>query len=355
MVMIAALAITAFGVASVHAADEAALLPNMTMTSALAQRTFRNTLPSIVNYSQTAFATSSASVKAGSPDAVASLTSSYCSPNSNWIMWDTPFIVSDTRKADATNYGYDSTLTGFSTGISRMLGQNSAIGLAVGYDSRRMSNSDRNLWSGRGDAFHAALYGGTAIGCFFLDAYAGFSYDRQRFDIWGGGNTTTGKFSDTILSAGLKASYVWILPNEMRIIPSLGLDFTHVRSGSFSANGGGASIDVESSRYSTIRTPVAVTVNRTFSSNFLSFGGYQSLWTPEFRAAWTPQFGATHATRSAPAMSVNSYPRSSSYGTVGAGLKIKLRGKYIFGVDYDYTFANNYRNHTLTGTYGVSF
>lgn len=335
-------------------ASEAQLVSNLTMNSALAQRTFRNTIPSIVNYSQTAHATST-SAKAGSADAVASLNSAYCSPSSNWVMWDTPFIVSDSRDKDEDTAGLDTTLNGFATGISRMLGENSSIGLAVGYNSGKASDSNRNLWSARSDTFHAAIYGGTAIGCFFVDAYAGYSYDKQRFDNWGATSDATGKFSNTVLSAGLKASYVWILPNEMRIIPSLGLDYTHVRTGSFNTPYAGSTEYINSFNYNMIRMPLAVSVNRTFAANFLSFKGYQSLWTPELRASWTPQFGAKHATLQTMGRSVDSYPRSNSYGTVGAGLKIKLAGKYIFGVDYDYTFASNYRNHTLTGTYGVSF
>ncbi len=352
----------------------AEMYADLMLTSVTAQRTFAHAIPSIVDYSQTAHATT-ADAKAASVNALASLYPSYCAPNKNWVMWDTPFMVRETKKRDAGYLGYEQNISGFATGISRMLGETSSIGLAVGYDYRKMNGRDGYMWKERADTFHSAIYGGTAIGCFFLDAYAGFSYEWQRTsrNVEGAADYdyNRGKYNNTILSAGLKASYVWILPSEFRITPAIGLDYSHVRMGSFNEWGNnstgaasGSLLSVGKTNYNNLALPITVSVNRTFATDFLAFGGYQALWTPEVRGGWVPQFGPKKSSVNAiynwpdvnptPFVS-NSTPLADSYGTVGAGLKIKLRGKYVFAVDYDYSWAGKYSNHTLTGTYGVCF
>ncbi len=329
------------------------------LTSLAVQREFRNTMPSIRNYSQTAH------MRSGS---------NFCTPESNWVMWDTPFITREKRDTNDGYLGYKTNIGGFATGISRLLGESSAIGLAVGYDYRKMYNTDDYHWRGRSEAFHSAIYGGTAIGCFFFDAYAGWSrsWNREERDVYDAGGAGAdgryhGNYTDDIFSAGLKASYVWILPNEMRITPSIGLDYSYVRTNSFNERlmegDGGALLRVHGSNYNSLQMPIMVSANKTFTSNFLKFGGMCSLWTPEIRAGWIPQFGASRTSVNAnfqdPAIpngfTSNSTDIGSSYGVVGAGLKIKLKDKFVFAIDYNYTFASKYDNHTLTGTYGVCF
>ncbi len=356
----------------------AEMYADLMLTSVTAQRTFTHAIPTIVDYSQTAHAITAAG-RAESVNAQASLYPSYCAPNKNWVMWDTPFLVKETKKREDGYLGYEQDISGFATGISRMLGETSAIGLAVGYDYRKMNGRDGYMWKERADAFHSAIYGGTAVGCFFLDAYAGFSYEWQRtsriVEGFTGDLDNRGKYNNTILSAGLKASYVWILPIEFRITPAIGLDYSHVRMGAFNEWNGGATggppnstlLSVGKTNYNNLAMPITVSVNRTFATDFLAFGGYQALWTPEVRGGWVPQFGPKKSSVNAlpdwPGVGGRPYapfvskstPLADSYGTVGAGLKIKLRGKYVFAVDYDYSWANKYQNHTLTGTYGVCF
>ncbi len=175
-------------------------------------------------------------------------------------------------------------------------------------------------------------------------------------------------YTDDVYSAGVKASYVWILPNEMRIIPSLGLDYSHVRMHSFNEKFIAGVVDrsrlrVHGSSYNVLQMPILVSANKTFASNFLEFGGMRSLWTPEIRAGWIPQFGPSRTSVNAnfqdPSVGGGFTSKStdigSSYGVAGAGLKIKLKDKFVFAVDYNYTFAGKYDNHTFTGTYGVCF
>ncbi|MDR1744229.1 MAG: autotransporter outer membrane beta-barrel domain-containing protein [Planctomycetota bacterium] len=341
------------------------------------QRQFRNALPSIYSYSQTAHYQDRADAGIMSGDALANVDAAnysavcpttMCAPGSKWVMWDVPFLMKTTQKAEGGYRGYKQTVSGFATGISRMLGQSSAIGLAVGYDARKMTDRDDYYMKNKADTFHVALFGGTNIGNVFIDGYAGYSrsWNRTERDMYNGANVegrSKANYRDTVLSAGLKVSYVWILPNDMRITPSIGADFSHIRMGGFHerSNESIALASAEKGNYSNLAVPVMASVNRTFASGFLAFGGYNSLWTPEIRAGYVPQFGAKRASvdmavdGGGNAYKVKSTKLAGSYGTAGGGLKVKLRNKYIFGVDYDYLFGSKYSNHSLTAMYGVSF
>lgn len=365
------------------------LFPDMMGASINVQREFRRALPSIYSYSQTAHYQNRADAGAASGDALANIAAenyytycptTMCSPGSKWVMWDVPFFTKETHKREDGYLGYEQNVSGFATGISRMIGETSAIGLAVGYDRRKLKGRDEYLMENKGDTFHAALFGGTNIGRFFVDGYAGFSrtwnktkrrVETAGFAADGFDRYAEGKLHDNVYSAGLKASYVWILGNDMRITPSIGLDVSHVRMSGMTERGYDGTRDTSSvllstdkSSYTSVQMPVMVSVNKTFSSCFLAFGGHNSLWTPEVRGGYVPQFGSRHASvdvgfanggANLPGFTSESTRFNRSYGTVGAGLKIKLRDKYIFGVDYDYSFAKKWNHHSFTAMYGVSF
>ena len=363
------------------------------------QREFRKALPSIYSYSQTAHHQNRADLGFASRDALASAAdgeaaivstvdpgmariycpTSMCAPDSKWVMWDVPFMIKDTKKRKDNFLGYEQSVSGFATGISYMLGEASAIGLAVGYDYRKLDGRDLYHMRDRADTFHAALFGGTNIGRVFLDGYAGYSRswhrtERAAFDPGSVLNfdRNAANFNDTVLSAGLKASYVWILPNDVRITPSAGIDYSHVRfsgateKGRNTATGANSNtlLRARKNTYDAAAIPLMVSLNRTFSWNRLCFGGERSLWTPEVRGGYVPQIGAKRAsTRNTFVSGANngasfrarSTTMTDNYGTVGAGMKMKIRDKYIFAVDYDYAFSSKYQNHSLTAMYGVSF
>lgn len=361
------------------------LFADLMGTSITVQREFRRALPSIYSYTQTAHYQDRADIGSAGGYASGLVSTSYgacpttmCSPGSKWVMWDVPFAVKDTKKRKDGYLGYEQTISGFATGISRLIGESSAIGLAVGYDYRKFDGRDDYHMKNRADAFHAALYGGTNIGSFFLDGYAGYSRTwnrthRSAYDNAAGTDYEQlgGNYCDTILSAGVKASYVWIFSNDVRITPSIGVDYSHVSTGKFTEKSVAtvnaiqhAALRVDKNSYDSVAVPIMVSLNKTFSANFLTFGGSESLWTPEVRAGYVPQFGSKRARADVafvggPAagekFSSLSTSMTDDYGTVGAGVKIKIRDKYIFALDYDYSFASKYTNHSLTAMYGVSF
>ncbi len=350
-------------------------------TSITIQREFRRTLPSIYNYSQTAHYQDRADMGVageayanvvGASVASVGCPTTMCAPGKRWVMWDVPFYMRDNKKPSDGSLGYSTTVSGFATGLSRMLGDSSAIGLAVGYDARRMTPKGEGYhFRNKADTLHIALYGGTNLGNFFLDVYTGWSrsWNRMERDVVDAGirqGLYKDNYRDNVYSAGVKASYVWILQNDTRITPSFGLDFSHVRMDSINERvfqNGNPNIRLRSGRssYSNLAMPIMVSMNRTFGSDFMRFKSARSLWTPEIRAGYVPVVGTSRAdvdfrtVNNAYAFRTESAKFTGSYGTVGSSLKVKLADKFIFEVAYDFTFGKRYNNHSITGMYGVSF
>ncbi len=341
------------------------------------QREFRRALPSIYSYSQTAHYQDRADMGV-SGQAFAGLGSSsvgcpttLCAPGKRWVMWGVPFYMRDNKKPSDGSLGYSTAASGFATGMSRMLGDSSAIGLAVGYDARRITPKDEGYhFRNKADTLHIALYGGTTLGNFFLDAYIGWScsWNRMEREVVKNGirqGIYKDNYRDNVFSAGLKASYVWILPNDAHITPSFGFDFSHVRMDAINEHSRSTnwsnSLRSDESSYSNLALPIMVSINRTFGSDFLTFKGARSLWTPEVRAGYVPVIGRSRADIDFQTVdNMDNYKTKSamfngSYGTVGSALKVKLADKFIFEVSYDYTFGKKYGNHSVTGMYGVSF
>ncbi len=333
-------------------------------TSISMQRIFREALPSVADYSQTAH-------RQTTEENCGLVPGSICAPGKKWVMWDTPWIQKDKRKAKDGYLGYDYESSGFATGFTYLIDDKTAIGFALGYDYREQEGREGYYQKVKGDAFHAAIYGGKAIGAFFLDAYAGFSWTSQRAkrsyyasfsdEMLG----TNGNYNDHIFSAGLKARQVYIVGNDIRITPAIGFDFSRITTNNTTESGTARNrLQVEGDSYNSFQAPITVAINKTFQSNFLAFGGVCSLWTPEIRGGYIPQFGTKRSEVKAMVYNVADRPfsinsqsakQTGSYGTVGAGMKIQIKDKFIFGIDYDYRFGSKYDSHVITGTYGVSF
>ena len=357
--LLAASLVWPFGSAGAGSSPAVAL-PNVSLASISAQRAFRGSLPSVADYSQTAHTQARVrDVMTSSDYALASpiCGASICGPNSNWVMWDTPFLLYDAKRARDDDWGYSSRSSGFATGISRMFGEYKSLGLAVGYDERSLKGRDGVSHREDGDAFHAAVYGGVGVGSFFFDAYAGFSWTSQRTRREVAGNRLGGNYNDAILSGGLKLSYVWRLPNEVRISPSLGLDYSRLHSNTFIERGPGAETLDKSGR-NAAELPISVSVNRTFYSDFLGFGDNRSLWTPEARVSFAPRFGSRRATADSLSSGVRfeSTRASRRQVAVGTGLKVQINDRFILALDYDYRFGDRGESsHLVTGAYGISF
>ncbi|MCC8181062.1 MAG: autotransporter outer membrane beta-barrel domain-containing protein [Planctomycetes bacterium] len=342
------------------------------------QREFRRALPSISSYSQTARYQDRADMSV-SGEAYTDAGASYVGypttlsdPGKRWVMWEVPFYMRDNKKLSDGSLGYSTAVSGFVTGLSRMIGNSSAIGLAVGYDARRMTPKGEGYhFRNKADTLHIALYGGTNLGNFFLDAHAGWSrsWNRMEREVVKDG-TRLGiykdNYRDNVFSAGLKASYVWMLPNDARITPSFGLDFSYVRMDAINEHSHSIAYRTNSLRsgessYSNIALPIMVSMDRTFGSDFLTWNGARSLWTPEVRAGYVPVVGRSRAdidfrtVDNSDNYRTESAKFNGSYGTVGTAVKVKLADKFLFEVSYDYTFGKRYGNHSVNGAFGIGF
>ena len=194
---------------------------------------------------------------------------------------------------------------------------------------------------------------------FFADVNAGLGFswnDVDTADIIAGGNKT-GEYDTTSFQLGGTAGYAVTLPEEFRIVPSVGLQFNHVSQEAWSERTQNAAQIAHSfgkSNSNSLTIPVQVRVNKTFRI------GAASSITPEVRGAWiyeahTPQarvrmgYVGSSASTTLYGMDVG-----RSRGLVGAGVKMKF-GRTDAFVDYNYEFRSSYDNHNLMGGLGLSF
>ncbi len=197
---------------------------------------------------------------------------------------------------------------------------------------------------------------------FFADANAGFGLSWNKTNttdvIAGGGLRKEGKYRNTSFQMGTTVGYAFTLPQEFKIIPSIGLQYTHVRQQGWSekirspsqiANWFGKS----NSNY--LSMPVQVRVNKTFS-----LGGEASI-TPEVRAAWIyeakdPQarvrMGYVGSNASA---TLHGIDPGRSRGLLGIGVKAKFNRHVDAFVDYNFEFRSGYSNHNIMAGLGLSF
>lgn len=354
---------------------------NSMLASSDVRSKFDGVLPSAASFTRTAnkWVSLRSDTKAMlSDDALASTSPSpYGIGQNTWVAWGAPFFSWDRRRSDGDTYGYNLYSGGGAVGVSRLFGDSSFLGVAAGYDYRKQTMRDGLDQRIKADAMHLALYGGTAIDAFFIDAHLGWSRAWQRSDrntaAYGlyPGEHLTGDYHDDVYSAGAKVGYVWTFDNEMRLIPTVGLDYNHVRQSAMNEGtnypGGyfpSAALSKSGASYDSVRVPVMLAVNRTFETGY---EGDRKLWTPEIRGGWVPRFGPKRATVDVttyglpfnagnPATaSIQSIDPGTSYGTVGAGLAVQFNDRFGLGVDYDFLFGSRYTGHNVGANVWLDF
>ncbi len=322
------------------------------LTSIAAQRTFSGVLPSAADY-----AGKQAFPEASGPS---------CAP-AGWEVWASPFGRVAEHDGEGIFNGYEFDQFGGSVGLTRSFG-NAFLGVSVGYDHRKtkmgdfasiknLSGTGENLEdaSVKGDALHTALYGGATFGSFFVDAYAGFSRSWNDTTLAAWDNRYDGKYADNVYSAGLKIGNVWNLSCDARLLASIGLDYSHVKTPEYDIHYSTGFDDVRSSSFNSAELPIMLGLDKTFSSGGVS-------WTPEIRAGWIPRFGArssSFACADSTAPNDVYYARSTrqptSYGVVGTGLTVRASDKVRVGLDYDFRFARRETSHTFSASLGIGF
>lgn len=309
----------------------------------------------------TGFASVDASVDSA-PTAFASLrgtSQGYSGFNPNRI-WGGGFGAW-TRQNDRNNqFGYKYNSGGFILGYDREIGD-MVFGVSTAYSSGRIKNNE-GFTRTDVDTFNVGLYASyNHCSGFFVDANAGLGYAWNKMKttdlIGGGGLMKEGKYRNTSLQAGLKIGYDFTLAQDFHIIPSVGLEYTHVHQKGWSEKIQSSSqianwFDKTNNDYVSI--PIGTRINKTFT-----VGDCVSV-TPEIRGAWIYEakdpkarvrMGYVGSGASTMLYGVDS---GRSRGLVGAGLKARVRNVDAF-VDYNYEFRSGYKNHNLMAGLGLSF
>lgn len=264
-----------------------------------------------------------------------------------------------TRQKDKDNqFGYKYNSGGFILGYDREVG-NMVFGISSAYSNGRIKNNEGYTKTDV-DTFNVGLYASyNHCSGFFADLNAGFGYAWNKVktnDVINGG-TKEGKYRNTSLYAGLKLGYDIAPGNGFHIIPSVGVDYTHVRQNAWSErvqNAGQIANWFDKTNSDYVSIPIGVRLNKTFVINECA-----SI-TPEIRGSWIYEakdpksrirMGYVGSGASTTLYGIDS---GRSRGLVGAGLKAKIKNIDAF-VDYNYEFRSGYKNHNVMAGLGLSF
>jgi len=329
--------------------------------AAASQATAQNFSSSIGTHQTQLRDTSQASAPASSSAAFASLRTirqGYSSFNPNRI-WAGGFGAWTRQDNKNNQFGYKYNSGGFILGYDREVGD-FIFGVTAAYSNGEIKNNE-GFTKTDVDTFNVGMYASyNHRSGLFVDASMGLGYswnETKTTDIIGGGYKE-GKYRNNSFQTGATIGYAFTLPHEFRIIPSVGLQYTHVhqkgwdekiQSDSQIANWFGKS----NNDY--LSVPVAVRMNKTFH-----LGGEASI-TPELRGAWIyeakdPQarvrMGYVGSNASTTLYGIDS---GRSRGLIGAGVKAKLSRNLDAFVDYNFEFRSGYKNHNVMAGMGLSF
>lgn len=264
-----------------------------------------------------------------------------------------------TRQDDKDGrYGYKYDAGGLVMGYDWEHGGDLTLGVGGSYSA---GDLDNNPGTARTDveAINLGMYAAyDPVGGIFADAAVNYgrSWNKARVD--GIGGRRSGSFKTNSLGAGANLGYVFERDCGLRVTPTLGIQWTHIRQDGWNENVSGAGMiaqwyDGTDDDY--LEVPVAVRVNKSF---MLPNG---MILTPEARAAVVLDVGPSRPTLhtgfagSGETTALRGIDPGKARGLVGAGVKANLTNAVDAYVDYNHEFRGGYKNSNLTGGVGVSF
>jgi uncharacterized protein with beta-barrel porin domain len=294
------------------------------------------------------------------PDSLASLNDSWSRIDPNRV-WLAGFGVFTRQANDGAKSGYKFNSGGFILGYDRECGDFD-FGFTGAYSSGRVKTNDGYTRTNVETA-NLALYasynpGRTGL---FVDVNAGLGRvwsKKTTTRVIGG--VTRGKYHNNSVQAGLAVGYDFTLPREFHLIPSVGLQYTHVRQNRWTESyiaGSGVSNWFPKASDNFVEIPVGLKFNRTFAVNA------GTIIVPEIRGAWiysatdplaTSNYGyvGSDLISSVPLRGINT---GRNRGLIGGGLKAKFNNRADVFVDYNFEFRRKYRNHGVQAGLGFSF
>lgn len=260
-------------------------------------------------------------------------------------IWGQVFGSWGVNDATATAAKLERRSSGFLGGADRAMGEDSRIGVALGY-----SHSDFDvkslLSSSESDSFHLAGYAGTRLGVFDLGGNVSYSYgraDAKRTVIVGGlTNNLSSDYDTHTVQASVEAG-MDVDMTEVVVTPFAGLAGVYARTDSFTETGGPAALAIDASDNVTGVTSLGLRVRR--EAGHVALNG---------SAAWRHAFGdvapaSRVAFASAPAASflVRGAPVAEDTLAVGAHIDLDVAAATKLTFGYTGEFASDSRDHGL--------
>lgn len=258
-------------------------------------------------------------------------------------VWGQLFGTSGETDGDGNAASLDRDAYGFIGGIDRELGEESRIGLALGY-TRSDFDVDARASSGESDNFHVAAYAGTKLGIVDLGGTLAYSFrqvDTERTVIVGGLTNNLGAGYDAhTLQAAFEAG-MDVERGSVTLTPFAGLAGVHIETGGFTETGGPAALTLAGESSTTGISTLGLRARH--EAGGISLSG---------SAAWRHAFGdvdpasrAAFASAPAATFAVRGAPISENALALDAAVGAKLGGGTTLTLGYSGELASDARDH----------
>ncbi|MCC8164950.1 MAG: autotransporter domain-containing protein [Planctomycetes bacterium] len=236
------------------------------------------------------------------------------------------------------------------------------LGVAAAYSRGDLKVKDLR-YKNEADVLNLALYGAYLHDSgVYLEGGLGYGHawnDYTVHSIATPGGSKKAKYGSDAFTADLNLGYIARLPRDINFIPSVGVDYTHIRNGAWSENVNTAALVAnrfDSGHDNRVDIPLGVRFTRLY--RFGDDGGHI---VPEVRASYVytadrsrPSITAGYAGTSGGVEMIGVVP-GRSHWRVGAGLSGRIGSRVDFRVEYDFETRSGFRGHTLNASVGLSF
>lgn len=263
------------------------------------------------------------------------------------------------QKADKNIFGYD-----YNSG-GAILGYDYAtdcltIGFAAAYTNGTLKVDKMNT-KFDSDVASVGLYGVYNLANAYIRGYLSYGYGWNDYEV--GmllGGRKNGEYDNQSYSAGLELGYRAELPCDFVLVPSVGVDYTHISQEKWtetvhvSGNNPVIANHFDRDRFNSVEIPVGVRLSKVINMGDMAL-------IPEVRGAFIYQANdrrdRVRTGYAGSGMSTTMYgvDCGPTRGMVGGGVRAVFSDCFDIAVDYSLNFKGGYRDHNLTGTLGLSF
>ena len=261
-------------------------------------------------------------------------------------------------------FGYDYNTAGVVMGYDRMVDSlpGLTLGLSGAWSNGEVDNKD-GFASTDIDTMSLSLYGNYDFGNgLFLDGNFGYGLAKNDATInLVGGGSKTGDYDSKTYQFGLNMGYTFQPDETSRIIPSIGVQFTHLKQDGWQErivsdpNNTAVANRFASSSDNMVEIPIALRINKTFECE------NGATVTPELRLGWV--YAAKQPDAEMNVGFVGSGDTAVIHGVnparnrfqVGAGVKAQLNDTVDIFANYDFETRKDFNSHSTSVGLGFSF